>query len=156
MYKISTVFIKAQIPEATLDGIIKLYINELKNQSVDNISVKDNTILFSNDLIRLYTNRWADKFWHFSTGQIKLVDENKKFVIYLTADTSRAYKVAGIPSIIICSIFLLLLGVQIVPFFLVFCFFSFNILAHLISLYVFFPIYFESVRNDIEKRFQQQ
>jgi len=154
MFKVSTVFIKEQIPHVTLGQLISRYKRELERQSVSNISVDFDTIYFANSTFRFVLNRYANKFSSFSNGQIKIVDTGNEFVVYVKASVTRLFISAGLIGVAVTLFFLLSSGFDI--FALIVGVIAFALLAVIgyILTSVSFPVYFTSVRNDIERELQ--
>jgi len=155
MYKTSTYFIKAQIPGTSVAELLQLYKQELQDQSVSKIELDDNFLTFSNDTFRFTLNR-SDKFANFTSGQIKIEDNGPEYIVTLEADNSRTYTVAGIVSAAITLVWLISsnfdLSVLIMGLIIFVLISGIGYGTSTISV----PVYFEGVRNDIERRIQSK
>ena len=116
MFKASTYFIKGQILGATKNDLINLYKRELEIQSVNNISIRADTISFANNTFKLEINKFANKYSSFSKGQIKIIDEDDEFGIYFQADLTRLFISSGLIAGIATLIFLSSSRFDIFPF----------------------------------------
>ena len=156
MYRTSTYFIKGQINGTTKEDLIKFYVSELEEQSVSDIVVQDNRIQFSNNIFRFVLNRFANKFSSFSEGEIEIAENETEYIIYLRSKMNRLFIKAGLNSLIIMLLASLSLGSWLITFILGLIIFIFLLITGLISDYVFFPVYFTNVRNDIERKLQSK
>ncbi|UAY53369.1 hypothetical protein [Ferruginibacter albus] len=156
MFKASTYFIKEQIPGATISDLINLYKRALKEQSVSNISSNADTIDFTNDTFRFVLNKFSNKFSGFSQGQITIVDEEDEFGVYLRATSTRLFKSAGIIAAVIILFSLLNSEFTIFPFIIGLVVFILLVITGLVYTSIFFPVYFNSLRNDIERELEGQ
>jgi hypothetical protein len=156
MFKVSTYFIKGQIPGVTKSEIIKLYKRELEGQSVNNISSDDDTINFKNNTFRFVLNRFANKFSSFSEGQIKVVDEKDEFGVYFEAKLANLFTSAGLISAIAILFAIFSNGFDIFSLVVGFVVFIVLIIVGFISTNIFFPVYFTNLRNNIEREVQSE
>jgi len=156
MYKTSTYFVKGQYPKLTKYDLLARYERELEEQSVDNIIIDNDTINFSNNILRFVINRFADKYSSFSSGQIEIFDdnENNELGIYLQANLSRLFISAGIKSVIAFLFFSFGLGFNLITLYLGIGIFILLCLIGFIITAISFPIYFTNFRNDIERELQ--
>jgi ABC-type multidrug transport system fused ATPase/permease subunit len=154
MFKISTYFIKGQIPGVTKRYLINRYKRELDGQSVNNITVTPDTISFTNNTFRVVLNKFANKFSSFSKGQIKIVEEVDEFGIYFQADLTRLFTSAGITAAIATVFFLFGSGFNTFSFIIGLVIFVLLIAIGFISTHISFPVYFTSLRNEIERELQ--
>lgn len=154
MFKASTYFIKGQIPGTTQKDLVNLYKRELELQRVNNISISVDTISFKNNNLKFVPNKFANKFSSFSQGQIKILDEADEFGVYFQADMTRLFTSAGLIAAVATLFFLFDIGFNIFSLFVGFAVFVLLILIGLISASVSFPVYFTSLRNDIERELQ--
>jgi hypothetical protein len=154
MFKISTAFIKGQIPGVTLDQLIRIYKRKLEDQSVSRISVNNGIIYFSNDSFKIVLTRYSNKFSSFSNGSIKITDTETEFVVCLQASLTRLFIsaafIAGIPTLFL----LLSAGLNIFPLVVGLVIFSLLLIVGYISANISFPVYFTGLRNDIERELQ--
>ena len=153
MYKTSTYFIKGQIPQATIPVLIDLYVRELKDHGVRDIAIDGDTIQFSNKPFRtLYSNKFTD----FISGQIVIEDTGPEYIVSLQGDPSGLFiRVGGFIGAFI-FLFLLLSGFEMG--FLLFGLIVFIIVAGILFLIrmISLPVYFTSLRNEIERLLQNE
>jgi hypothetical protein len=154
MFKISTYFIKGQIPGVTKSDLINCYKRELDRQSVNNISVTPDTISFKNNTFRFVLNKFANKFSSFSKGQIKIVDEVEEFGVYFQADLTRIFTSAGLTAAIATLFFIFSSGFDTFLLIVGLVIFVLLTVIGFISTNISFPVYFTSLRNDIERELQ--
>lgn len=154
MFKASTYFIKGQIPGTTRNDLINLYKRELEEQNVDNISSSADTISFVNNTFKFVLNKFANKFSSFSKGQIKIEDETDEFGIYFQADLKRLFISAGLIGGIATLFLLFGTGFNTFPLIVGLVIFVLLTVIGFITTGISFPIYFTSLRNDIEKELQ--
>ena len=153
MFKTSTSIIKGQVPGATLAHLLHFYKAELNCQSVSHISIKGNTLYFSNKVFKFVLNRYANKFSSFSFGQIKIADTEKEFIVYMEANINRLFINTGMIAGIITT-FSLVTGFNV--FFLIIGIGIFVLLTMIgyAGTYIFFPVYFTSLRNKIQRELE--
>ena len=154
MFKVSTYFIKGQIPGVAKSEIIKLYKRELEGQSVNNISTDAGTISFKNNTFRFVLNRFANKFSSFSEGQIKVVDEEDKFGVYFEAKLANLFTTAGLIAAIAILFSIFSNGFNIFSLIVGLVIFILLIIVGFISINISFPVYFTNLRNNIEREVQ--
>lgn len=154
MFKLSTYFIKGQIPGIAKSDIIQFYKKELNRQSVNNISFDDDTIRFNNNSLRFVPDRFANKFSSFSSGEIKIVDEDDEFGIYFEGKLANLFKSAGIFAAIGVLLSLLGSGLNVFPLIIGFIIFILLVVSGFVSTNVSFPVYFTNLRNNIEREIQ--
>lgn len=156
MYKTSTYFIKGQVPDTSVFELLQLYKQELENQSISKIQIRDNSLTFSNNIFKIVTNRYPNKFSSFTCGQINIEDNGSEFLVAFEADNTRTFIVAGM----IAGAVTLISFVNS----------NFDLSSILIGLFIFavlsgigygistvsFPVYFTAVRNEIERRIQSR
>jgi len=155
MFKTSTYFVKGQIPGVTKSDLVKRYKQELEIQSVNNIVDNGDTIDFRNKVIKFVLNRYADKFSSFSFGQIKIDDEGNEFGVHFKADWTRMFTSAGLLAGIVTILSFFSIGFKIFCLFVGIGVFALLITIGFISTSISFPIYFTSLRNNIEREFQK-
>lgn len=151
MYKTSTYFIKAQIPQATIPVLIDLYVRELKDHGVRDIAIDGSTIQFST---RPLNNLYGNKLTDFSSGQIVIEDTESEYIVSLQGDPSGLFiRIGGFIGAFSLLMFLLA-GFEIG--FLIFGLIVFIIVAGIVFLLrlVSLPVYFTSLRNAIEREVQ--
>jgi hypothetical protein len=151
MYKTATFFIKAQIPQATIPVLIDLFVQELEYQKVNEIAVDGNSIQFSN---KPFKNLYGNKFSDFSSGQIVIEDTGPEYIVSLQGDPSELFiRISGFIGAFTFLVFILS-GFEIV--FLFFGLIVFIIVEGIVLLLriISFPVYFTSLRNDIERLLQ--
>lgn len=95
MYKTSTCFIKGQIPDTSVFELLQLYKQELENQSISKIEIRENSLTFSNNIFKIVTNRYANKFSSFTSGQINIEDNGSEYLVGFEADNTRIFIVAA-------------------------------------------------------------
>lgn len=154
MFKVSTYFIKGQIPGVTKSDLINLYKRELEGQCVDNISSSADIISFSNNTFKFVLNKFANRFSSFSKGQIKIVDEPNEFGIYFQADLTRLFTSAGLMAGVATLFFLFSFGFDTFPLIIGLIIFVLLTVIGFISTSISFPIYFTNFRNNIERELQ--
>ena len=154
MFKISTAIIKGQVPGVTLAHLIHFYKSELQIQSVSSVSVNSNTISFSNNLYKFIINRYSNKFSSFSSGQIKIADTGKEFIIDLEANMTRLFLNTGIIAIAVTCFFLFGSGFNVFPLVLGLIVFVLLTLIGYIFTKASFPVYFVNLRNKIQQELE--
>ena len=140
----------------TESELLNLYKRELEEQSVNNISTTADTINFTNNTFRFVLNRFANKFSSFSKGQIKIVDEGDEFGVYFQAELARMYSSAALFAGVGTLFFLFSSGFNMVPFLVGVAIFILLITIDYVSTNIAFPVYFESIRNNIERELQKE
>ena len=154
MYKTSTYFIKGQIPNTSSTELLQFYKQELEDQSVSNIQLDGNILTFSNDNVKFVANRYANKFSSFTSGQISIEDNSSEYLVIFEADNSRTFTVAGIISGAITLFFLIISNFDLSSLIIgLIMFVVVSVVGYGITI-VSFPIYFTSIRNDIESLIQ--
>ena len=156
MFKTSTYFIKGQLPGVTQIDLLNLYKRELEEQSVNNISTNSDTIKFNNNTFRFVLNRFANKFSSFSKGQIKIVDQGNEFNVYFQAQQTRTFTSAALLAAIGTLFFLFSAGFSLLPFLIGLAIFILLIIIDYVTTNISFPIYFDSLRNSIERELQSR
>ena len=156
MFKASTYFIKGQIPGITKSDLINLYKRELGEQSVNNISTSTDAINFTNKTFRFVLDRFANKFSSFSQGQIKIVDEGNEFGIYFQGKLTRLFTFAGLMAGPATLFFLFSIKFDVSTLISGVTIFILLTGIGFILTSIFFPVYFTSLRNDIERELQNK
>jgi ABC-type multidrug transport system fused ATPase/permease subunit len=154
-YKISIGFLKGQNPAITQSYLVERYTEELQYQQVSKTSSENNTIHFSNDAVRFVWDKYADKFSKFSSGTIRIVNDDDEYGVYLEADQSNLFKQAGIAGAFV-AVSSLLTGLSTFAIIIGAFIFVLTMTIKLIGLYVFFPVYFRGLRNNIEEEMRRQ
>jgi hypothetical protein len=80
----STYFIKAQVPSATIQRLLRLYEREILIQGAGQAVIKGNSVEFSGGSKLL--NRYGNKFAGFSDGLLIIKETEMEFEVYLEAD----------------------------------------------------------------------
>lgn len=86
MLKVSTYFIKAQIPGTTLQDLLKLYLREIINGGAGLAKIVDNTIQFSDnpDEIGLPRRKGSNgSFSGFSSAELIMEETDTDYEVYL-------------------------------------------------------------------------
>jgi hypothetical protein len=155
MFTISTVFIKGQIPGTTIGQLVTRYKRELEEQSVSSVSVNADTIYFANDAFKIVLARYSNKFSGFSKGQIRIEDTGTEYIVYLEANLARLLVSAGTGAGIVVLLALFTVGFNLLLLIMGLIVFGVLILVGYIQAKIFFPVYFNSLRNNIESELQQ-
>jgi len=155
MYKTSTYFIKAQIPDICIERLLALYKRELKDQGVSNSAIDNNTIHFSNNTFGFNLNRQATKFSSFKSGSIIIEDVGNEYQVTLEADNSRSFTFPIIISSVIVVIPLLTNHFELSLFFVAAIVFLLISGGDYGMTRIFFPVYFTSLRNKFERELQE-
>jgi hypothetical protein len=156
MYTTSTFFNKAQTRGVTIPVLIELYRQELEYQNVNEIEVSGNSLVFSNESFKIAFNAYGNKLSGFSNGQIDIEESGPEFIVTLHADVSALFIDGGIIGGIVIILFLVGSGFNLTAFGLGgVAFILYSAIAYIFTL-ITFPIYFTSVRNDIERLLQSE
>jgi hypothetical protein len=154
MYTSTTYFLKGQVPKATLEILLNHYRVELQYQQISSINIEGNCIIFFNSSFSFLPRNHGNQFNAFTKGKIEIEENEKYFIVKAYGDTSRLFTLPGVFALIVLTLFSLNSGISagvllfsLVAFFLV-------LIPQLIALYVYFPVYFEQLRNDIERSLQ--
>jgi hypothetical protein len=155
MYQTSAAFIKGQLHGATINKLLELYKRELDGQNISDISTTLNTIHFSNDILNFSLSRYAYKYSKFSYGEIRIEETEEEYIVYLKANMKRLFITSAIWGAGFSLIALMQSGFNLFPLILGLIIFCVFIIAGYISI-LFFPVYFESLRNNIERELQEK
>jgi len=156
MYKISTFFIKAQLPGLTIDYLLDSYKSELQQQSATKVTIDLASITFAHDNIISTATSYSNRYSNFSNGRIDIEETEDEFIVHLEASLTNLFikpgLVAGIATLFILfssgfAPFTLLLGL---------CVFALFTIISFISTSISFPIYFTNFRNNIEYDIQNR
>lgn len=151
MYTISTFYIKSQIPGISLTRLVQCYQDKLENQRIKNLTVDYDIINFTNTSFPVAVNKISHRFSNFSKGQIRIEETDSKFIVHLEAELGHLFTSAGIIGAGITLLFVIITGFGIKSFFIgglaCMLFLSFGYF----SLRASFPVYFASLRNEIEE-----
>ena len=156
MFKTSTYFFKGQLPGMTQIDLLNLYKSELEEQSVNNISTNFETINFTNNTFRFALNRFANKFSSFSRGQIKIVDEGNEFNVYFEGELTRMFTSAALLAGVVTLFFFFISGLSLFSFLVGMAIFILLLIIDYTTTSIFFPVYFKSVGNRIERELQNR
>jgi hypothetical protein len=85
MYKITTFFIKAQLPGLTTDYLLDSYKNEIQQQSTTKVTIDSATITFANDNIMSTATSYSNRYSNFSNGRIDVEETDDEFIVHLEA-----------------------------------------------------------------------
>ena len=154
MFKISTAFIKDQIPGVTLNQLISIYKRTLEDQSVSHISVNADKIDFSNNTFKIVLARYSNKFSGFTNGSIEIIDTETELVVYFQARLTRLFVSAAFIAGIATLFLLLTSGFNIFPPVTGLIIFALLSIVGYISANISFPVYFTALRNNIERELQ--
>lgn len=153
MYKTSTHFLKGQNPGISAERLLEYYKQELEYQSVNQVVVEDNKVLFKNNWFR-FNDRYPNKFAGFLQGEISIEETDSTFIVSLRADISGLIELAGAVAVLSVILFALAGGFSPVPLIISALLFILVLITSYLSLVLLFPVYFASLRNDIERIFQ--
>ena len=151
MFKVSTYFIKGQLPGVTIEDLINLYKREFKIQSASNILSETDKINFSNNTFKFVIDKFSNKLSSFSNGQLEIIDEGDKYVVYFEAEWTKLFTNAGIIATIVMLYTFFSDGFGLFPFILGIVTFVLLATIGFISTSASFPVYFTNLRNDFER-----
>ncbi|MDH7461667.1 hypothetical protein QEG73_10270 [Chitinophagaceae bacterium 26-R-25] len=155
-YETSTYFIKGQLKDITGEKLLLLYKDALKAQSVSSFYIQGNAIHFTNSSLSAFLNQRFSKFSDFSDGSISIEENETDFIVFFSGNIKRLYTVPAIIAGIAGLFFLIgsrfdLNALLVAP--IVFIFFT---AIKFLFVYVFFPVYFTSLRNNIELKYRDR
>jgi len=153
MYKTSTQFIKGQNPGISTERLLEYYKQELEYQSVNEIDIENSKIYFKNNRFR-FNDRYPNKFAGFLQGEISVAETDSDFIVSLRADISGLIEMAGVVAILSVILFALAGGFSLLPLVISALLFILILTISYLSLVLLFPVYFDTLRNDIERVFQ--
>lgn len=156
MYKVSTYFIKGQLPGVTKNDLLERYKTEFQYQSADNISTNGNTINFSNNTFKFAVTRFSKKLSMFSKGEIEIVEEESEFIIYFSVQWTRLFIPAGLLAAALTLLSFFDSEFSLLPFVIGILSFIIAIVIVFISTNISFPFYFTALRNSIEREFRDK
>jgi len=154
MYKVSTFFIKGQLPGLTLDYLIDLYKSELQLQSAGKVDSDSSTIYFTNDNIFRFATGYSTKYSNFSSGRIDITETEEEFIVYLQASLSNLFIKPGLFAGLATLFLLVATGFEFFTVIVGLLVFGLMTLTSYISTSISFPTYFTYFRNGVEHDFQ--
>jgi len=83
----STYFIKSQIPDTTMDQLLKMYEREILIQGAGQTAIRGNVVEFSGSTPLF--NRYENKFAGFSEGRLIIEETETEFEVFLEAESPK-------------------------------------------------------------------
>jgi hypothetical protein len=155
MFHTSTFFIKDQSPRASIPLLYDFYQQELEHQRVSKVEMKEATLRFSNNPYRFVGSRLANQFTCFSSGQIRIEDTATEYVIYFEGDLSRILIRGGIITGLVTALLFFFSAPPVASILLGGIIFLMTAGINYISTRLSFPVYFVTLRNEMEAVLQQ-
>jgi len=150
MYKISVELKKGQLRDTSPQEVLELIAEELRIQNAENIDVQEGRILFKNPVLCLPKNRFFNKFASFSNGEITVTSQDNTYLVFLNASINRIFLHTALIVVILNLFEVLSLGFSSGILFTWLIIFPFITVVRLVMHYLFFPVYFTSLRNNLE------
>jgi hypothetical protein len=155
-YETSTYFIKGQLKDITAEKLLLLYQDVLQEQNVSSFHIQGNAIHFTNSNLNAFLTQRFSKFAEFSEGSITIAENETDFIVFFSGNTKRLYTVPAIIAGIVGLFFLIgsrfdLSALLVAP--IVFILIT---AIKFLFVYLFFPVYFTSARNNIEMKYRDR
>ncbi|HLZ87471.1 MAG TPA: hypothetical protein VKQ52_09535 [Puia sp.] len=154
MFRASTSFIKAQIPTASLPLLLDFYKQELEYQRVHSITVSDDAVYFSNRDWSIVGSRFGSQYFCFSTGRILIQDTGSEYHVLLEGDLSRIMWLGGTLAAVCGLATFFASGFNLIAIALGLLIFLLVAVINYVYTLLFFPVYFTSLRNEMEESLQ--
>lgn len=154
MFHTSTFFIKDQVPQASKPLLYDFYQQELEHQRVSKVEMMEGTLRFANSPYRFVGSRLANQFFCFSSGKIRIEETATEYIVYFEGDFSRIFIRGGVISGLFITLLFVFSAPPVVSLLLGGLIFLMTAGINYISTRFSFPVYFVTLRNEMESVLQ--
>lgn len=155
MLRTSTVFDKARVPGASIPLLLNFYQQELEYQRVHQAwQVGEDSVHFVNRSWGIGRTRLGNQYFCFSTGYILIEDSGNEYRVFFEGSLQRILVLGGTLAAVCTLSAFIAAGFNWIAVALGALIFLLVSVINYVYTFLFFPVYFTDLRNEMEESLQ--